>query len=87
LISPEGTRSWDGRLLPMKRGAFLLARAARRPIVCVIVRGAHERLPRGSFAVRPGAIEIELSEPIEIDDETEPQLESLVAATLSGPRT
>lgn len=82
LISPEGTRSRDGRLLPMKRGAFLLARAARRPIVCVIVRGAHERLPRGSFAVRPGTIEIELAEPIGVDDATDPRLEDLVAATL-----
>jgi 1-acyl-sn-glycerol-3-phosphate acyltransferase len=82
LISPEGTRSWDGRLLPMKRGAFLLARAARRPIVCVLVRGAHARLPRGSFAVRPGAIEIELAEPIAVNDMTDPQLESLVADRL-----
>src|SRR5262245_56182695 len=54
LVSPEGTRSWDGRLLLMKRGALLLAREAARPVVCVVVRGAHERLPRGGLAVRPG---------------------------------
>jgi 1-acyl-sn-glycerol-3-phosphate acyltransferase len=78
LISPEGTRSWDGRLLPMKRGAFVLARLARRPIVCVAVRGANALLPRGRLAVRPGIVDIELAEPIPCDDRTTPMLESLV---------
>lgn len=68
----------------MKRGGFLLARAARRPIVCVTVRGAHERLPRGSFAVRPGLVEIELSDPIAITEVTEPNLESLVVETFEA---
>jgi 1-acyl-sn-glycerol-3-phosphate acyltransferase len=84
LISPEGTRSYDGRLLPMKRGAFLLARQARRPIICVTVRGAHACLPRGAFAVRPGVIEIELSEPIVVDDRSSPDLEALVIATFEA---
>ena len=78
LVSPEGTRSWDGKLLPMKRGAFLLARRAGRPIVCVTVRGARALLPRGRLAVRPGTVEIELCEPIPIDATTEPLLEELV---------
>ncbi len=64
LVSPEGTRSWDGRLLPMKRGAFILARESGRPVVCVTVIGARDRLPRGSAAVRPGPVRIVFSEPI-----------------------
>lgn len=67
LISPEGTRSHDGRLLPMKRGAFVLAREAGMPIVCVTIRGARACLPRGSGIVRPGLITIELSQPIPIE--------------------
>jgi len=84
LISPEGTRSWDGHLLPMKRGAFALARLAGRPIVCVTVRGARELLPRGRLAVRPGVVEIELAEPIALDATTAPVLESLVVERLRG---
>jgi 1-acyl-sn-glycerol-3-phosphate acyltransferase len=64
LVSPEGTRSADGRLLPMKRGAMLLAVEAERPIVCVTVLGAHERMPRGSPIVRAGPMRIVFSEPL-----------------------
>jgi 1-acyl-sn-glycerol-3-phosphate acyltransferase len=79
LVSPEGTRSADGMLLPMKRGAFLLARASERPIVCVTIKGARACLARGDVAVRPGAIAIELSEPI-----TGEPLEDRVVATFEA---
>jgi 1-acyl-sn-glycerol-3-phosphate acyltransferase len=64
LVSPEGTRSWDGRLLPMKRGAFILAASSGQPIVCVTVIGGHERLPRGSAVVRAGSMRVVFAEPI-----------------------
>ena len=65
LVSPEGTRSWDGRLLPMKRGALQLAAASERLIVCVTVIGGHARLPRGSAIVRAGPLRVVFAEPIE----------------------
>jgi 1-acyl-sn-glycerol-3-phosphate acyltransferase len=80
LVSPEGTRSWDGRLLPMKRGAFMLARSAERPIVCVTVAGAHDRLPRGCAAVRPGRVRVTLSDAIDVRGD-DPTLEAKVIAT------
>ncbi len=83
IISPEGTRSRDGRLLPMKRGAFLLARLAGQPIVCVTVRGAHACLPRGAFIVRPGRVVLEVSHPIPIDARSEP-LEQTVVSTFAA---
>lgn len=64
LVSPEGTRSWDTRLLPMKRGAMALAVASGRPTVCVTVLGGHARLPRGSPVVRSGPIRVVFSDPI-----------------------
>jgi 1-acyl-sn-glycerol-3-phosphate acyltransferase len=67
VVSPEGTRSRDGRLLPMKRGAFLLAAASTRPIVCMTVIGGHERLPRGSAVVRAGTVRVVFAEPIAND--------------------
>jgi 1-acyl-sn-glycerol-3-phosphate acyltransferase len=85
VVSPEGTRSWDGELLPMKRGAFMLARAAERPIVCVTFEGAHACLPRGAFAVRPGHVRATLSEPIEVRA-SDDRLEAKVVETFERDR-
>ena len=70
LLSPEGTRSWDGKLLPFKQGSMMLAGLARSPIVCVSVVGGHERLPRGCATVRPGRVVVEFSFPIVMTDDS-----------------
>jgi 1-acyl-sn-glycerol-3-phosphate acyltransferase len=65
LFYPETIRSVDGRLLPFKNGAALLADYVQCPIVPVYIRGAHEFLPRGAFfPKRRGAIEVILGEPL-----------------------
>lgn len=58
VIYPEGTRSADGRLLPFKRGAFLIAIRAQRPIVPVTIVGAERVLPRGQAWLRAGEIRL-----------------------------
>jgi 1-acyl-sn-glycerol-3-phosphate acyltransferase len=83
-VGPEGTRSWDGELLPMKRGAFALARAAQRPIVCMTIVGGHERLPRGAFTVQPGPMRVVFSEPIAVNGDAE--LEAVVARTFRATK-
>ena len=46
LLFPEGTRSGDGRLLPIQRGIELIARRSRAPVIPVLVVGAHRVWPR-----------------------------------------
>jgi 1-acyl-sn-glycerol-3-phosphate acyltransferase len=46
LIYPEGERTWDGKLGPLKPGVTLLVRRARCPIVPVGIAGAFEAWPR-----------------------------------------
>jgi 1-acyl-sn-glycerol-3-phosphate acyltransferase len=58
ILFPEGTRSPDGRLLPFKKGGFVLAVRTGTPIVPVAIRGSGAILPKGSLAVRPGTIDI-----------------------------
>lgn len=87
LVSPEGTRSWDGRLGEMKRGAFELACRAERPIVCVTLIGTHERMPRGSMVVRPGPVRVVFSDPIPVGPgEDVDRLKAEVARVLSGTK-
>jgi 1-acyl-sn-glycerol-3-phosphate acyltransferase len=64
-IWPEGTRSRDGRLLSFRKGFAHLALATGLPVVPVIIHGAHERLPDRSYRLIPGALEVEVMEPID----------------------
>jgi 1-acyl-sn-glycerol-3-phosphate acyltransferase len=66
-LSPEGARSWDGKVLPMKTSTFALPIEARRPIVPMVIYGTHEALPRGRFAIRPGLIEVEFLPPVSVE--------------------
>jgi 1-acyl-sn-glycerol-3-phosphate acyltransferase len=86
LVSPEGTRSWDGELLPMKRGALQLATSAAVPLVCVTVIGGHERMPRGSPFVRPGPLRVVFSEPIATAGESEARLQDILVETFRGTK-
>jgi len=64
MISPEGTRSPDGRLGPFKHGPFHLSQQAGAEIVPVVMHGAWELCPPGSFTVRPGTVRIEIMPPL-----------------------
>lgn len=67
MVFAEGTRSRDGRLLPFKKGPFLLAIHAAVPVVPVVIEGAFERTPKGSLAVRPGRVTVRVGAPIPTD--------------------
>jgi 1-acyl-sn-glycerol-3-phosphate acyltransferase len=65
VVFAEGTRSRDGRLLPFKKGPFVLAIRARVPLVALYIHGAFERTPRGAMSVRPGSVVVRVGDPIE----------------------
>jgi long-chain acyl-CoA synthetase len=52
ILFPEGTRSPDGRLGPMRDGIGLLATAAAVPVVPVHLDGTHRILPKGRSVPR-----------------------------------
>jgi 1-acyl-sn-glycerol-3-phosphate acyltransferase len=64
LVFAEGTRSKDGRILPFKKGPFVLAMEAGVPVVPVAISGAGKLNPKGRIAVVPGEIRIALGEPL-----------------------
>ena len=46
VVFPEGARTWDGRMRPFKRGAFLLADELQLPLLPVTINGSFQVLSR-----------------------------------------
>jgi 1-acyl-sn-glycerol-3-phosphate acyltransferase len=67
-IYPEGHRSFDGKLLPFKKGPFYLAVECGVPVVPVTITGTHYAMPKGRFAVKPGVVTVIFHSPIEPQD-------------------
>ncbi len=74
LLFPEGTRSRDGRLLPFKRGGFVIAQDGDLPVLPVTIKGSHHCLPKGHAAFRPGVIEVIIHPPVSSSDKTQAEL-------------
>jgi 1-acyl-sn-glycerol-3-phosphate acyltransferase len=73
-LAPEGTRSRDGRIGPLKKGGFHLAKDTGTPIVPVAIRGTIDIMRRGTRVMHTGKrVEVTIGAPIavegrEIDD-------------------
>jgi 1-acyl-sn-glycerol-3-phosphate acyltransferase len=67
-IYVEGKRSFDGKLLPFKKGPFYLAEECKVPIVPITISGTEEVMPKARFAIQPGLVTIQFHEPIEPED-------------------
>lgn len=65
VIFPEGSRSWDGKMIPFKRGAFMLAAEFNKPVVPVTIEGSYKTLARFATHVTPGRITLTIHKPIE----------------------
>jgi 1-acyl-sn-glycerol-3-phosphate acyltransferase len=64
IVCPEGTRGYDYHLRPFKKGPFVLAIASQTPIIPTIVFGAREVMPKGSWRIRGGTVELHFLEPL-----------------------
>ena len=67
-IYVEGKRSFDGKLLPFKKGPFYLAMECGVPVVPVTITGTHYVMPKGRFAIKPGIVTVHFHPPIEPQD-------------------
>jgi 1-acyl-sn-glycerol-3-phosphate acyltransferase len=81
LIFPEGTRSPDAKLLPFKKGGFIMAIKAQVPIVPVAIQGARAAMQKGSAIVRPVSVSIRVGEPLETFGVTLADRDAVIAQT------
>src|SRR5262249_8009358 len=64
----EGKRSYDGRLLPFKKGPFYLAEECKVPVVPITISGTQEVMPKARFAIQPGTVKVQFHAPIEPEE-------------------
>jgi 1-acyl-sn-glycerol-3-phosphate acyltransferase len=61
---PEGTRSEDGGLQPLKRGVALVAKRSGALVLPVSVVGTYACWPRGAVLPRPGRVRVSFGTPL-----------------------
>lgn len=67
-IYVEGHRSFDGKLLPFKKGPFYLAEECQVPVVPVTISGTYYAMPKRRFSIKPGKVSVIFHDPIEPKD-------------------
>ncbi len=63
-IFPEGGRSFDGSVMPFKKGIGVLALEMNIPVIPAYIEGTFSALPRGAFFIRPVHLKVVFGEKI-----------------------
>jgi 1-acyl-sn-glycerol-3-phosphate acyltransferase len=64
----EGKRSYDGRMMPFKKGPFFLAEDSGAPCIPISIYGTEKIIPWGSRRIYPGTAHIIFHEPVNPGD-------------------
>jgi 1-acyl-sn-glycerol-3-phosphate acyltransferase len=67
LVFPEGTRTRDGSIGPLRGGPVAIAARAQVPIVPMVIDGAFEAWPRWFRVPRPRTIRVACGRPISVN--------------------
>lgn len=85
LFFPEGTRTPNGRLLPFKKGGFVMARQLGFPILPVTLVDSIRILPKGCVFPRPGRLRIRFHPPVDpAQFASDAELVAAVRATIAS---
>jgi len=72
---PEGRRTQNGRLLPYRKGLFIMARDGGIPVVPLCVRGLWAVLRRGEWVLRPAPLDVFVGPQVETAGLSDEQIE------------
>src|SRR6202789_1634605 len=76
-VFPEGTRSRDGRLLPFKKGTFLMAIRAAAWVVPVSLAGTQRLMRKGDWTIHPGEVVVRYGPAVKATEYAEDQRDQL----------
>jgi 1-acyl-sn-glycerol-3-phosphate acyltransferase len=78
---PEGTRSWDGNLLPIQAGIALMVKRAEAPVIPAVVDGSGRAWGRGRKFPRGAPVRLMYGPPMELGKKKGPQIVELIDQT------
>lgn len=83
IVFPEGSRTYDGKMIRFKKGAFQIAADLHLPIIPITLNGPYDVLPIGSLNVRPHRMEMVIHPPVStVDvDDSHKSLQALADST------
>ena len=67
VLFPEGARTWDGELQPIKPGVGLIIRKAGVPVMPAIIEGSHDAWARGTKFWKKHPVRLRFGEPRMMD--------------------
>jgi 1-acyl-sn-glycerol-3-phosphate acyltransferase len=79
VVFPEGTRSDNGQLQPLKPGFLVLVRRGQANLQPIGMAGVIKALPRGRIIPRPAKIRVCFGEPITVEQAAELDDDALLA--------
>ncbi len=84
VIFPEGTRSEDGSVGEFKRGMFILTEKAQADIVPITITNTNNLLPRDTWKIKPGAVNLVIDKPLKprTDKEFVSEIRKIVESNL-----
>ena len=68
LVFPEGHRSKDGKIKPLKKLPFKAAQTMRVPILPVGLTGMYKLSPKGVFFIKPSPVKVKYGKPISVEE-------------------
>lgn len=86
VLFPEGTRSKDGNLQPLKPGFCAIAKRSSAPILPIGIAGSFLALPYGKICPRLKPVVLQFGEPIELSEMAElndDELQELVTVRIA----
>lgn len=80
-IFAEGTRCENGKLGRFKKGAFVIANMAQKPVVPVAIEGSYDILPKGCWCLHWSKVKLTFHEPIECRGRDSENVDYMMDAT------
>ena len=67
VVFPEGSRTYDGKMIRFKKGAYQMAADQHLPIVPITLNGPFDVLPIGSLNIHRHKMEMVIHPPIQTE--------------------